>query len=111
MAFSDSNEDVDDGVKIIPPTTLIDDDNNNDDDDDDDNDRDNLDKKPPARLTVMEQTDLLEEQCKKYKEMAMEREDSDSKASDTGMTEAQKAAHCKYLNGLKELEPTQKKTL
>ena len=39
----------------------------------------------------------------------MEIEDSDSEASDTGMTEAQKAAHCKYLNGLKEPELTQNK--
>ena len=101
VAFPDSNEDVDDGAEIIPPTTLIDDDN--------DDDRDNLDKKPPARLMVMEQTDLLEEQCKKYKEMVMEIEDSDSEASDAGMTEAQKAACCKYLNGLKELELTQNK--
>ena len=106
VAFPDSNKDVDDGVKILPPTTLTDDDN----DDDDDDDGDNLDKKPPARLMVMEQTDLLEEQCKKYMEMVMEREDSDSEASDAGMTEAQKAACHKYLNGLKELEPTQKKS-
>ena len=105
VAFPDSNEDVDDGAKIILLTTLIDDDNDNDDDDD----GDNLDKKPPARLTVMEQTDLLEEKRKKYKEMVMEIEDSDSKASDVGMTEAQKAACCKYLNGLKELELTQNK--
>ena len=106
VAYSDSNKDVDNGVKIILPTTLIDDDN---DDDDDDDDRDNLDKKPPARLMVTEQMDLLEEQCKKYKEMVMEREDSDSKASDVGITEAQEAAHRKYVNGLKELEPTQNK--
>ena len=66
VAFSDSDEDVDNGAKIIPLTILIDDDN------DDDNDGDNLDKKPPARLMVTEQTDLLEEQCKKYKEMVME---------------------------------------
>ena len=58
---------------------------------------------------VMEQMDLLEEQCKKYKEMVMEIEDSDSKASDVGMTEAQKAACRKYLNGLEELELTQNK--
>ena len=64
VAFSDSDEDVDDEVEIIPPTTLIDDDNDDDNDDDDDDDGDNLDKKPPARLTVMEQMDLLEEQCK-----------------------------------------------
>ena len=108
VAFPDSNEDVDIGVKILPPTTLIDD-ANDDDDNDDDDDGDNLDKKPPARLMVMEQTDLLEEQCKKYREMVMEIEDSDSKASDAGMTEAQKATHCKYLNGLEELEPTQNK--
>ena len=31
VAFPDSDEDVDDGVKIIPPTTLIDDDNDDDD--------------------------------------------------------------------------------
>ena len=105
VAFPDCNEDVDDGAKIIPPTTLIDDDNDNNDDDDD-NDGDNLDKKPPARLMVMEQTDLLEEQRKKYKETVMEIEDSDSEASDTGMTEAQKAACCKYLNGLEEPEQT-----
>ena len=104
VAFSDSDKDVDNGVKIILPTILIDDDNDNDDDD-----GYNLDKKPPARLMVMEQTDLLEEQCKKYKEMVMEREDSDSKASDAGMTEAQKAACHKYLSGLKELELTQNK--
>ena len=108
VAFSDSDEDVDDGVKIIPLTTLIDDDND-DDDNDDDNDGDNLDKKPPARLMVTEQTDLLEVQCKKYKEMVMEREDSDSEASDVGMTEAQKAACRKYLNGLEEPELTQNK--
>ena len=106
VAFPNSNEDVDDGAKIIPPTTLIDDDN---DDDDDDDDGDNLDKKPPARLMVMEQTDLLEEQCKKYKETVMEIEDSDSEARDTGMTEAQKAACRKYLNGLEEPELTQNK--
>ena len=108
VAFSNSDEDVDNGVEIILPTTLIDDDNDDDDDDDDD-DGDNLDKKPPARLTVMEQTDLLEEQCKKYKEMVMEIEDSDSKASDAGMTEAEKATCHKYLNGLREPEPTQNK--
>ena len=108
VAFSDSDDDVDDRVKIIPLTTLIDDDNDDDDDDDDD-DGDNLDMKPPARLMVTEQMDLLEEQCKKYKEMVMEREDSDSEASDVGMTEAQKAACCKYLNGLEEPEPTQNK--
>ena len=107
VAFPDSNEDVDDGVEILPLTTLIDDDN--DDNDNDDDDRDNLDKKPPARLMVKEQTDLLEEQCKKYREMVMEIEDSDSKASDVGMTEAQKAACRKYLNGLGELELTQNK--
>ena len=78
-------------------------------DDDDDDDGDNLDKKPPARLMVMEQTDLLEEQCKKYREMVMEIEDSDSKASDVGMTEAQKATCHKYLNGLEEPELTQNK--
>ena len=39
----------------------------------------------------------------------MEIEDSDSKASDVGMAEAQKAACCKCLNGLKEPEPTQNK--
>ena len=39
----------------------------------------------------------------------MEIEDSDSEASDVGMTEAQKAACCKYLNGLEELELTQNK--
>ena len=39
----------------------------------------------------------------------MEIEDSDSKASDVGMTEAQKAACCKYLNGLEEPELTQNK--
>ena len=39
----------------------------------------------------------------------MEREDSDSEASDVGMTEAQKATHRKYLNGLEELELTQNK--
>ena len=50
-----------------------------------------------------------QDQHKKYKEMVMEIEDSDSEASDVGMTEAQKAAHCKYLNGLKEPEPTQNK--
>ena len=105
VAFSDSDEDVDNGVEIILPTTLIDDDN----DDDDDDDGDNLDKKPPARFTVTEQMDLLEEQCKKYKEMVMEREDSDSEASDAGMTEAQKATCCIYLNGLEEPEPTQSK--
>ena len=109
VAFPDSDEDVDIGVKILLPTTLIDDANDDDDDDDDDNDGDNLDKKPPARLTVMEQTDLLEEQHKKYREMVMEIEDSDSKASDAGMTEAQKAACRKYLNGLKEPELTQNK--
>ena len=87
---------------------MIDDDNDNDDDDDD-NDGDNLDKKPTARLMVTEQTDLLEEHCKKHKEMVMEIEDSDSKASDVGMTEAQKAACRKYLNGLKEPELTQNK--
>ena len=108
VAFPDSDEDVDDGVKILPPTTLIDD-ANDDDNNNDDDDGDNLDKKPPARLTVMEQTDLLEEQCKKYRETVMEIEDSDSKASDTGMTEAQKAACRKYLNGLKEPELTQNK--
>ena len=98
------------GVKILPPTTLIDDANDdNDDNDDDDDDGDNLDKKPPARLTVTEQMDLLEEQHKKYREMVMEIEDSDSEASDVGMTEAQKAACRKYLNGLKELELTQNK--
>ena len=107
VAFPNSHEDVDIGVKIILPTTLIDD--ANDDNDDDDDDGDNLDKKPPARLTVMEQTGLLEEQHKKYREMVMEIEDSDSKASDAGMTEAQKAACHKYLNGLKEPEPTQNK--
>ena len=95
VAFPDSDKDVDDGVKILPPTTLIDD-ANDDDDDDDDDDGDNLDKKPPARLMVMEQTDLLEEQHKKYRETVMEIEDSDSEASDVGMTEAQKAASHKY---------------
>ena len=108
VAFPDSDEDVDVRVKILPLTTLIDD-ANDDDDDDDDNDGDNLDKKPPARLMVTEQTDLLEEQHKKYREMVMEIEDSDSKPSDAGMTEAQKAARHKYLNGLKELELTQNK--
>ena len=87
VAFPDSDEDVDDGVKILPLTTLFDDANADDDDDD----RDNLDKKPPARLMIiMEQTGLLEEQRKKYREMVMEIEDSDSEASDVGMTEAQK---------------------
>ena len=103
VAFPDSDKDVDDRVEIIPLTTLTDDDNDNDDDDDD---RDNLDKKPPARLMDTEKTDLLEEQ---YKEMVMEREDSDSKASDAGMTEAQKATCRKYLNGLEEPELTQNK--
>ena len=41
--------------------------------------------------------------------MVMEIEDSDSEASDMGMTEAQKAACRKYLNGLKEPELTQNK--
>ena len=45
VAFPNSDEDVDDGAKIIPLTTLIDDDNDDNDDDDDD-DGDNLDKKP-----------------------------------------------------------------
>ena len=81
VAFPDSDEDVDNGVKILLLTTLIDDAN-----DDDDDDGDNLDKKPPARMTIMEQTDLLEEQHKKYREMVMEIEDSDSEASDVGMT-------------------------
>ena len=103
VAFPDSDKDVDNRVKILPLTTLIDDDN----DDDDDDDGDNLDKKPPARLMVKEQMDLLEEQRKKYREMVMEIEDSDSEASDAGMTEAQKAACCKYLNGLGEPELTQ----
>ena len=80
-----------------------------DDNDDDDDDGDNLDKKPPAKLMVTEQTYLLEEQCKKYREMVMEIEDSDSEASDAGMTEAQKATCCKYLNGLGEPELTQNK--
>ena len=106
VAFPNSNKDVDDGVKILPPTTLFDDANDNDDDD---NDGDNLDKKPPARLMVTEQMDLLEEQCKKYMETVMKIEDSDSEASDVGMKEAQKAACHKYLNGLKELELTQNK--
>ena len=113
VAFPNSDKDVDDRAKIIPLTTLIDDGNDNDDDDDDDddddNDGDNLDKKRPARLMVVEQMDLLEEQHKKYKETVMEIEDSDSEASDAGMTEAQKAACHKYLNGLKEPEPTQNK--
>ena len=109
VAFPDSDEDVDIGVKIILLTTLIDDANDEDDDDDDDDDGDNLVKKTPARLTVTEQTDLLEEQCKKYRETVMEIEDSDSEASDAGMTEAQKAACHKYLNGLKEPELTQNK--
>ena len=106
VAFPNSDKDVDIGVEILLPTTLIDDAKNDDDDDDD---GDNLDKKPQARLMIMEQTDLLEEQCKKYKETVMEIEDSDSKASDMGMTEAQKAACHKYLNGLEELELTQNK--
>ena len=55
VAFPDSDKDVDIRVKILLPTTLIDDANANDDDDD----GDNLDKKPPARLMVTEQTDLL----------------------------------------------------
>ena len=40
----------------------------------------------------------------------MEKEDSDSEASDVGMTDTQKAAHHKYLDGLMEPKPPQTET-